>query len=152
MNLDLMYSGHLHELIYVSTDIEADTTLTHTPAYSGKEENKKEYTVCKTSFPTILVSKRGTSQILADSENYFDKVFIGVAASFDGNETTLKFTNEKSASILLALFILLMKILINLSLYSVNHPIAYLESKSVMKTVLLEANGIRTSLTMVQQM
>lgn len=152
MNLDLMYSGHLHELIYVSTDIEADTTLTHTPAYSGKEENKKEYTVCKTSFPTILVSKRGTSQILADSENYFDKVFIGVAASFDGNETTLKFTNEKSASILLALFIFLMKILINLSLYSVNHPIAYLESKSVMKTALLEANGIRTSLTMGQQM
>ena len=95
MNLDLMYSGHLHELIYVDNNIEAGTTLTHIPTYSGKEENTKSYTVCESTFPTILVSKRGTSQALTDSENYFDKIFIGVAASFDGNKTSLKFTNEK---------------------------------------------------------
>ena len=95
MNLDLMYSGHLHELIYVDTNISAETNLTHIPAYSGKENNTKAYILSESNFPTILVSKRGTSQLLTDEENYFDKVFIGVASSFDGKETTIKFTNEK---------------------------------------------------------
>ena len=95
MNLTIMYSGHLHELMYVDPEIEAGTVLTHTLAYSGKDNNTKEYTICETNFPTVLVSKRGTSQLLSEKENYFDKVFIGVAVSLENNETVIKFTNEK---------------------------------------------------------
>ena len=95
MNLSVMYNGHLHDLMYLDPEIEAGTILTHTPAYSGKETNTTKYTVCETNFPSILVSKRGTAQILSDAENFFDKYFIGVAASVENGETIIRFTNEK---------------------------------------------------------
>lgn len=43
---------------------------------------------------TILVSKRGETQVCTDKENVFDQVFIGVAASIEGDETVLVYTNE----------------------------------------------------------
>ena len=94
MNLSIMYSGHLHELMYVDADLTAGSTLTVTPAYSGKTENNTTYTMSGAAFPTILVSRRGEMQTLTDKENVFGKVFIGVAASVEGDETILKYTNE----------------------------------------------------------
>lgn len=95
MNLTIMYSGHLHELMFADSSIEDGSTLTLLPAYSGKENNNDQYVMSNATFPTILVSKRGVEQPRTDKENVFDKVFIGVAASVDGDETVLKYTNEK---------------------------------------------------------
>ena len=47
------------------------------------------------NFPSILVSKRGQSQIFSDEENVFGKHFIGVIASMQEGKTDLSFTNEK---------------------------------------------------------
>ena len=92
MHLTILYSGHFHELMF--TDASTAGTFTQTAAYTGKEENSDEYYLANATFASILVSKRGTAQICTDEENVFDKHFIGVAASVEGNETILKFTNE----------------------------------------------------------
>lgn len=94
MNLDIIYSGHLHKLMYADADLAAGTTLTLTPAYSGKTENNTTYEMAGANFATCLVSKRGQMQLASEKENVFGKYFIGVAASYDGDETTLKYTNE----------------------------------------------------------
>jgi len=94
MNLDIMYNGHLHKLMYADANLATGNTLTLTSAYSGKTENNTTYQMAGTNFPTCLVSKRGQMQLATEKENVFGKYFIGVAASFDGNKTILKYTNE----------------------------------------------------------
>ena len=94
MQLSVMYSGHLHDLMFVDAAIEADTILTLLPEFSGKEENNEQYITTGATFPSILVSKRGTKQSRLDTENVFDKFFIGVAASIEKDDTILKYTNE----------------------------------------------------------
>ena len=94
MHLSVMYSGHLHDLIFVDNTIETDTILTLLPEYSGKEEKNDQYIATGTTFPSILVSKRGTSQSRTNKENVFDKYFIGVAASVKNNETIIMYTSE----------------------------------------------------------
>ncbi len=92
MKLTVLYGGHFHELMF--TDASTTGTYTHTAAYTGKEENTDEYYLADANFASILVSKRGTTQICTDEENVFDKHFIGLAVSVDDKETILKFTNE----------------------------------------------------------
>ena len=93
MNLNIMYSGHRHELMFADANLEAGSTLTTTSDYNGTAE-ATTYIMSGANFPTILVSKRAQSQIYSEKENVFGKYFIGVAASADGNETILKYTNE----------------------------------------------------------
>jgi len=95
MKLSILYSGHMHELIFADASIETGSTLTLLPSYSGKETGNDQYLFTDAAFPSILVSKRGVAQARTDKENVFDKVFIGVAASVEGDETVLRFTNEK---------------------------------------------------------
>ena len=92
MQLSILYSGHFHELMF--TDASTTGTFTQTASYTGKEENSDEYYLADANFASFLVSKRGTAQICTNEENVFDKHFIGVAASVEGNTTVLKFTNE----------------------------------------------------------
>lgn len=92
MHLTILYSGHFHELMF--SDATINGTLTQTSAYTGKTENTDEYYLADANFASILVSKRGTAQITTEKENVFDKYFVGVAASVEGDETVLKFTNE----------------------------------------------------------
>ena len=47
------------------------------------------------TFPAILVSRKSEGQQLTFKEYVFDTKFIGVAASSDGKNTTLRYTNEK---------------------------------------------------------
>lgn len=94
MKLSVLYSGHLHDLMYVDASFESDTTLTLLPKFSGKKEKNDQYTISGANFPTVLVSKRGSSQIRNDKENVFDKAFIGLAASVENDATILRYTNE----------------------------------------------------------
>lgn len=95
MNLDLMFSGHRHELMFADANLKAGDALTTTPDYTGASKKPTTYIMSGANFPSILVSKRGQSQLQSEAENVFGKYFIGVAASVEGNETILKYTNEK---------------------------------------------------------
>lgn len=95
MNLTIMYSGHRHELMFADANLTTGSTLTVTPDYNGIEKKANTYTMSGATFPTILVSRRAQSQLYSEAENVFDKYFIGVAASIEGDETVLKYTNEK---------------------------------------------------------
>lgn len=93
MNLTIMYSGHRHELMFADANLEAGSLLTTVPAYNGTGKSTT-YIMSGANFPSILVSKRGQEQLYSEKENVFGKHFIGVAASVDGDETILHFTNE----------------------------------------------------------
>ena len=92
MHISILYGGHFHELMF--NDAATNGPFSQTSAYTGKTKNTDEYYLADANFPSILVSKRGTTQSCTDDENVFDKHFIGVAASVEGKETVLKFTNE----------------------------------------------------------
>lgn len=94
MQLSIMYSGHLHDLMFVDDSLGSSTTLTLLPEFSGKTEKNDQYIMTDANFPSMLVSKRGKAQTRTDKENVFDKSFIGVAASVENNETILRYTNE----------------------------------------------------------
>ena len=93
MNLNIMYNGHRHELMFADANLEAGCALTTIDNYNGTGK-ATTYIMSGANFPSILVSKRGQSQIYSEKENVFGKYFIGVAASANTNETILKFTNE----------------------------------------------------------
>ena len=93
MNLNIMFSGHRHELMFADANLEAGSSLTTTPDYNGTGK-ATTYIMSGANFPSILVSKRAQSQLYSEAENVFGKYFIGVAASVEENETILKFTNE----------------------------------------------------------
>lgn len=95
MNLTLMLSGHRHELMFADANMTTGTELTVTPDYNGTDKKANTYVMSGANFPSILVSRRSQSQLYSESENVFGKYFIGVAASVEGNETILKYTNEK---------------------------------------------------------
>lgn len=99
IQLSVMYSGHLHDLMFVDASLEPGITLTLLPEFSGKTEKNDQYTMSGANFPTILVSKRGMAQARTDKENVFDKYFIGVAASVENDETILQYTNESGQMI-----------------------------------------------------
>lgn len=94
MHLSVMYSGHLHDLMYIEPSLGSGTTLTLVSEFSGKAENNDQYVMSNANFPSVLVSKCGTAQSRTDKENVFDKAFIGVAVAAEGNETVVRFTNE----------------------------------------------------------
>lgn len=93
MDLNIMFSGHLHELMFADADLETGSSLTTTAAYNGTDKTTT-YIMSGANFPSILVSKRAQSQLYTEAENVFGKHFIGVAASVEGDETILTFTNE----------------------------------------------------------
>lgn len=99
MQLSVMYSGHLHDLMFVDASLGSDTTLTLLPDFSGKAEKNDQYVMTDANFPSVLVSKRGSSQSRTDKENVFDQTFIGVAVSVENNETILKYANESGSTI-----------------------------------------------------
>ena len=94
MNLNIIFSGHRHELMFADANLDAGSALTVTPDYNGTKKKANTYIMSGANFPTILVSKRGESQLYSEAENVFGKFFIGVAVSVEGNETLLKYTNE----------------------------------------------------------
>ena len=94
MKLTMLYSGHVHQLWYIDDAFKDGAPLTLQPYYSGTRENNSSRIMTNARFPAILVSRRSTGQLLTDPEDVFDRHFIGLAVTSDGNHTTMKFTNE----------------------------------------------------------
>jgi hypothetical protein len=95
MNLTMLYGGHVHELWYIDPAFEDGSTLTQVKEYSGKESGNSKRIMTNATFPAILVSKRGESQVPSDPEKIFDTGFIGLAVSVEGNETVMRYTDEE---------------------------------------------------------
>ncbi len=95
MNLTLLYGGHIHELWYVDDEFQDGRTVEQCKEYSGKDEGNDKRIMGYANFPSILVSKRSTEQILTAKEYVFDKGYIGLAVTVNGDETVMKYTNEK---------------------------------------------------------
>ena len=95
MKLTMLYGGHVHELWYVDPAFEDGATLVQCEEYSGKATGNGKRIMSAATFPAILVSKKSEGQQLTYDELVFDTRFIGVAASSDGETTTLRYTNEK---------------------------------------------------------
>lgn len=95
MKLTMLYGGHVHELWYIDDSFEAGSTLEQCEEYSGKADGNSKRIMADADFPAILVSKRAAGQLLTDEEYVFEKGFIGLAVSVEGNETVMRYTNEK---------------------------------------------------------
>ena len=49
----------------------------------------------KATFPSILVSKRGSTQSPLDEEKVFDTDFIGLAVTVEDEETIMRYTDDE---------------------------------------------------------
>ena len=95
MKLTMLYGGHIHELWYMDSAYQDGNSVTQCEEYSGKTDNNTTRIMGTANFPAILASRRASGQLLTDDEYVFDGGFIGLAVSTDGNETILKYTNDK---------------------------------------------------------
>ena len=95
MKITMLYGGHVHELLYMDSNYQNGNIATQCEEYSGKSKNNKTRIMGLADFPAILVSRRASGQTLDNKEYVFDDGFIGLAVSTDGNETVMKYTNEK---------------------------------------------------------
>lgn len=98
MKITMHYAGHIHELWYVDPTWEGGTVLEHHEAYCG-EVKRPTYYMSETNIPSVCAGRRGVSQCLMDRETPWDKYFIGIAASSDGEHTSVQFTNEKQEAV-----------------------------------------------------
>ena len=94
MKLTILYGGHVHQLWYIDDAFEDGSTVKLSPHYSGTKEENSSRIITNAKFPAILVSRRSEGQLLTFPEDAFDRHFIGLAVTCDGNHTTMKYTNE----------------------------------------------------------
>lgn len=94
MKLTMLYSGHVHELMYIDDAFNDHSELTKCSEYSGKEKNNSTYLTTEAQFPNILVSRKSIGQQLTYPETVLDKHFIGLAVTADKTTTTMRYTNE----------------------------------------------------------
>jgi len=83
MNLDMMVSGHHHQLMPLTTDIPANTTLHYEEAYWPGHSLSPIGIRTDAEFPTFIVSRRSDVQSPSVAENLFGNAFTGLATSVE---------------------------------------------------------------------
>ena len=93
MSLDLMVSGHRHQLLQFLEDMMSLETLYYHDNYSLSSSPMG--IISSANFPTFLVSRRSDVQTPSVGENQFGRKIIGLATSvdFDQKVMTLVYTN-----------------------------------------------------------
>lgn len=94
MDLDVMLSGHLHEVFKVEGNYPVGKPLSYTASY-GKNSANPSYIATGAKYPSILVSRRSYTQNVGVKEYALGQEFIGTAIEFFGEEKTAKFTTKK---------------------------------------------------------
>ncbi|MGI6392775.1 MAG: metallophosphoesterase family protein [Candidatus Izemoplasmatales bacterium] len=99
MNLDLMVSGHRHQLLQFLEDTPKQTTLYYHDNYSAS--NIRVGYMTNANFPTFLVSRRSDVQTPAVKENLFGQKIIGLATTvdFDTGKMDLYYTNSQQQTV-----------------------------------------------------
>lgn len=95
MKLDVMLSGHFHEVFKVENYYEAGRPLVYDKSYDKNSDGKPSFLATGATYPTIVCSRRATEQNPNKSENKFGGKFIGAAVEFFENDKTVRFTNHK---------------------------------------------------------
>ena len=98
IGLDVMLSGHLHEIFLVEKGYEAGRPLYYTARY-GKKSSSPAYLATGATYPTLLVSRRSDGQTVAVKESVLGQKFVGTAIEFFEGEKTAKFTNAKKEDV-----------------------------------------------------
>ena len=98
LDLDLMVSGHHHQLMPITTDIPAETALKYHETYWPGNTTKSIGLRTDSEFATFIVSRRSDVQSPLTKENLFGKAFIGLATSvefafLDTPTITLRYTD-----------------------------------------------------------
>lgn len=95
MNIDIMISGHRHNLMYLEANLAADTEYYYTQAYKSDEKDRKEPDIVATgaNFASAVVSSHSDKQLFEKSAPYTSK-FSGAAFEYKNNKLTLKYVNN----------------------------------------------------------
>ena len=94
MDLDVMLSGHLHQIFKIEAGYEAGRPLFYRTEYSGKEVSETpDFLAAGANFPTVLVSRRSDVQSVTESESKFGYKFIGTALELTSEEKTARYTD-----------------------------------------------------------
>jgi len=94
MELDVMISGHKHQLLAFTEDIPAFIPFDYHENYRDGAIEAGYRT--NASFTNFIASRRSVSQSVSQKENLFGGVFTGLAAevSFTSNQSVFTFTNS----------------------------------------------------------
>jgi hypothetical protein len=104
LDLDLVVSGHHHQLMPITTDIPAETALKYHETYWPGNTTKSIGLRTDSEFNTFIVSRRSNVQSPLTKENLFGKAFIGLAASvefafLDTPTITLRYTDTSGSMV-----------------------------------------------------
>lgn len=99
LHLDLMISGHHHQLMPITTDIPANTPLTYHENYWEANSTKQIGYRTDSTFDTFIISRRSTGYDPLQKENLFGRAFTGLAVSVEllpanSKKTEIYFTNN----------------------------------------------------------
>ncbi len=112
MDIDIMVSGHTHQLMYYPVsltpftyldkmaegDVAQACRLTYQAAYTGTADYANYYSArLAANFPCVVSSRRSDAQKISVAENLFGKKFIGALFSYNKNLgcTALTYTDSK---------------------------------------------------------
>lgn len=93
IDLDIMISGHQHQLLQITTDLTPDEPLYFHEKYSSSKSIQGIR--LNSNFDTFIVSRRSDSQDLKYDENLYGRKLIGLATTVDFNtkKIIMKYTN-----------------------------------------------------------
>jgi len=99
MGLDLMLSGHRHQLLQFLEDTPTQTTLFYHDNYSDSVQPVGYMT--DANFPTFLISRRSDVQNPKVEENLFGRKIIGLATSVDFSTMMMdiRYTNSEKEQV-----------------------------------------------------
>lgn len=96
MDIDIMVSGHNHQLLYLEANIDKDTECYFSAAYKSSEEDRLEPDIITTgaNFATAVVSCHSDKQIYKEGAPFTGE-FSGAALEYKDGKLVLKYINDK---------------------------------------------------------
>lgn len=94
MKLDVMLSGHMHQIFKIEAGYEAGRPLFYDEGYRSAQSEAPAFLATGAGYPSVLCSRRSDTQDVAKAENRFGRKFIGAALEFNG-EKTVRYTTAK---------------------------------------------------------
>lgn len=100
MNIDIMVSGHRHNLMYLEGGQEADKEYFYSEAYAGSSKDRTEPDIITTgaNFPAAVVSSHSREQLF-DKPALLTSKFSGAAFEYSDGKLILKYINDKGEAV-----------------------------------------------------
>lgn len=95
MKLTLMINGHRHQMMFVDPAWDEGTLLTYHESYCGYTPSKNDGVMSAATFPAVIVTRQSDVQEISTEVNDYGRYYYGAAISVLGNNTVIKFTNER---------------------------------------------------------